>query len=112
MDAGRWSHRMLWVGTAALVLGAVDPLEGSLVVVAGAGAAMVAAHLGHLRARRRLDWGAGLATVGVAALWGMSAVGGIGPSTGRSYWWLLLMLPYPVGWLLSLSGAVRSLRER
>ena len=112
MDTERWSHRMLWAGTAALVLGAVDPLEGSLVVVAGAGAVMVAAHLGHLRARHRLDWGAALATLGVAVLWGFSAVGGIGASTGHSYWWLLLMLPYPIGWLLSLSGAVRSLRER
>jgi len=58
MDAGRWSHWMLWAGTAALVLGAVDPLEGSLVVVAGAGAVMIAAHLGHLRARHRLDFDA------------------------------------------------------
>lgn len=112
MNAQRWSHRLLAIGTAALVLGVLDPLEGSLVIVAGAGVAMVAAHLGHLRTRRRLDVGTTLEVLGVAALWGLSAAGGIGPSTGRSYWWTLLLLPYPVGWLLSLSGAVRSLRER
>ena len=111
MDARLWSHRMLGVGTAALVLGALDPLEGSLVVVAGAGVAMAAAHLAHLRARRWLDWGVALEVLGVAALWALSAAGGIGGSTGRSSWWALLLLPYPVGWLLSLSGAVRSLRE-
>jgi hypothetical protein len=103
---------LFWIGAAALVLGAIDPLEGSFVIVAGAGAAMAAAHLGGLRGRRLLDWGGALAALGVAALVGMSAAGGIGPSTGRSYWWSLLVLPYPVGWLLSLSGAVRSLRER
>ena len=112
MNARSWSHRLLGIGTAALVLGAIDPLEGSLVPVAGAGVAMVAAHLAHLRARHWLDWGVSLEVLGVAALWGLSAVGGIGGSTGRSYWWALLLLPYPVGWLLSLSGAVRSLREK
>jgi hypothetical protein len=112
VNARRWSHRLLGIGTAALVLGAIDPLEGSLVLVAGAGVAMVAAHLAHLRARRWLDWGVALEVLGVAALWALSAAGGVGGSTGRSYWWALLLLPYPVGWLLSLSGAVRSLREK
>jgi hypothetical protein len=112
MNVRRWSRPLLWIGTAALVLGAVDPLEGSLVIVAGAGVSVVAAHLGHLRGRQLLDWGVALAALGVAALWAMSAAGGVGPSTGRSYWWMLLLLPYPVGWLLSLSGTIRSLRER
>ncbi|MGZ8378335.1 MAG: hypothetical protein ACXWZS_09250 [Gemmatirosa sp.] len=112
MDARRWPRRILWIGTAALLLGALDPMEGSLVIVAGAGALVVAAHLGQFRARHRLEWGAALVALGVALLWAMSAVGGIGPSTGRSYRWALLLAPYPVGWLLSLSGAIRSLRER
>jgi hypothetical protein len=111
MNARRWSRPLLWIGTAALVLGAVDPLEGSLVIVAGAGVSVVAAHLGHLRGRQLLDWGVGLATLGVAAMWAMSAVGGVGSSVGRSYWWLLLLVPYPVGWLLSLTGTIRSFRE-
>lgn len=111
MNARRWSRWILWLGTAAVVLGAVDPLEGSLLILAGAGALVAAAHLGHLRARQRLDWGGALIALGVAILWAMSAVGGLGPSTGRSYWWALLLVPYPVGWLLSLSGAIRSLRE-
>ena len=112
MDARRWSRGLLWTGTAALVVGAIDPLEGSLVIVAAAGLVMVAAQLGHLEARRRVAWGGVLATLGVAALWAMSAAGGIGPSTGRSYWWTLLFLPYPIGWILSLTGAIRGLRER
>jgi hypothetical protein len=102
---------VLWIGTAALVVGALDPLEGSLIIVAGAATVTIAAHLRHLPERRRLDWGVALAALGVAVLWAMSAVGGIGPSVGRSYWWGLLLLPYPAGWLLSLTGAVQALRE-
>jgi hypothetical protein len=46
---------------------------------------------------------------------GMSALGGIGGDTGRSYWWALLFLPYPVGWIMALTGAfelVAELRRR
>ncbi|HEU4722116.1 MAG TPA: hypothetical protein VFS59_12195 [Gemmatimonadaceae bacterium] len=112
MDARRWSRGLLWMGTTALVLGAIDPLEGSLVIVAAAALVLVAAQLGHLRARRWVAWGGALAMLGVATLWAMSAMGGVGPSTGRSYWWMLLVAPYPIGWILSLTGAIRGLRER
>ena len=111
MDSRRWSRGLLWAGATALVLGAIDPLEGSLVIVAAAGAVMIAAQLGHLHARPCVVWGGALVTLGVATLWAMSAAGGIGPSTGRSYWWALLLVPYPVGWILSLFGAIRGLRE-
>ncbi len=45
------------------------------------------------------------------ALWGMSAIGGIGGSTGRSMWWALVLLPYPVGWVMGFAGVIRALRE-
>lgn len=111
MDAGRWSRRMLWLGTVVMLLGALDPLEGAPIIVAGAGALILAGHLGRFPARHRLDLGGALTALGVAVLWMMSAVGGLGPSTGRSYWWALLLVPYPLGWLLSLSGAIRSIRN-
>jgi len=40
-----------------------------------------------------------------------SLFGGVGGDTGRSTWWLLTALPYPVGWVMSLLGAVRLLIE-
>jgi hypothetical protein len=42
--------------------------------------------------------------VGVGAMWGLSTVGGIGGSTGRSPWWGALILPYLVGWWLGIWG--------
>lgn len=42
-----------------------------------------------------------LTVVGVAALWIMSSMGGFGEGA-LSWWWALLVLPYPVGWLRNL----------
>ena len=49
-----------------------------------------------------------LIAVGVGAMFALSAVGGIGGRSGHSLWWGVLMLPYPLGWLMALLGAVIS----
>lgn len=40
----------------------------------------------------------------------VSAIGGIRGNTGRSVWWALALMPYPVGWLLGLVFGMRRLR--
>jgi len=109
MDVKGWPRRLLFVGLAALMLGTADPLEGSLVILAAAALLAGAAFAGRVAARRQLAWALALVALGVGTLWGLSAVGGFGGHTGRSNWWALLLLPYPIGWLLALSGALRSL---
>lgn len=109
MDVKGWPRRLLFVGLAALILGTADPLEGSLVILAAAALLAAAAFAGHLAARRQLAWALGLVALGVGIMWGLSAVGGFGGQSGRSNWWALVLLPYPIGWLLALSGALRSL---
>ena len=107
----RRSRRLAILGLVALVLGTLDPLEGSTLILIGCAVVSVAAAVGHSR-QARLAWAALLLVLaGVAALWGMSALGGIGGQTGRSLWWGLLFLPYPVGWVLGLFGAIRLIRE-
>jgi hypothetical protein len=45
-------------------------------------------------------------------MWIASAFGGFGGGTGRSIGWgLLILLPYAVGWLLGVIGAVLALIE-
>jgi hypothetical protein len=107
----RWSRILVVVGLVAILVGAIDPLEGSIVILPGAGLLAFAAWLGHSQHRRFLCWAFALVAVGVAVLWGLSAVGGLGGSTGRSMWWAILLLPYPVGWVMALVGAIRRLRE-
>jgi len=101
-----WSGKLLLLGAIALVAGAVDPMEGSFLVLPGS----VLYALGtYLRAdnRRRITFrivAMLLIVAGVASLWGLSALGGVGGTSGRSLWWGLAILPYPVGWSMSIWG--------
>jgi hypothetical protein len=103
-----WSRILILVGGIAMLLGAVDPLEGSLLILPGSG--MIALGLCVGRVERRLlrywVWVFLLIAVGVGALFGLSAVGGFGGTSGLSMGWGLLILPYPAGWLMGVVGAI------
>ena len=107
----RWPRILTIVGLIAMAIGAFDPLEGSLVILPGTGLVALGARLGNSRHRILLYWSFVLVAVGVATLWGLSALGGFGGNSGRSNWWALALLPYPVGWIMGLVGAIRRLRE-
>jgi hypothetical protein len=109
-EAARWSRILVIVGLAAMVIGALDPLEGSLVILPGTALAALGAYFGTRPHRRLSYWSLALVAFGVGVMWWVSALGGFGGATGRSMWWALVLLPYPVGWLLGLAGAVRGLR--
>lgn len=106
-----WARVLVIAGIAAMVIGAVDPLEGSLVILPGIATAALGTLLAKSRQRKVLGWALVLCVLGVGALWGLSALGGIGGTSGRSYWWGLVLLPYPAAWILALVGAIRALRE-
>jgi len=108
----RWSRVLLIVGLVAMLIGTIDPLEGSLVILPGSGLAALGVFLGKGRRRNLLYWAFGLTAVGVGAMFVLSMFGGTGGSTGRSHWWLFVVLPYPVGWIMGLAGVILTLRER
>lgn len=91
------------VGFAALLLGALDPLEGSWMILAGSLALAVVGRPGTAPAeRRRAVLAAVLIAIGVTALWILSSVGGLGGPAGQPIGWAVTMLPYPIGWLLAI----------
>lgn len=98
-------------GTVGLLLGVIDPLEGSIIIVLGGGLLALGAVLGRTPQRTLLVTAFILLVVGVGALFGLSALGGIGGNTGRSMAWLALCVPYPVGWLMALVGAYQGFRR-
>ena len=106
----RWPRILVIAGLAAMLIGAIDPLEGSLLILPGTVLVALGALAGKSRQRRFLTWALALVAIGVAALWGLSALGGIGGPTGRSNWWGLTIVPYPVGWIMGIVGAIRCLR--
>lgn len=93
-----------------MVLGALDPLEGSIVILLASALVASGEMVAGSRYRGALYGSFLLITAGVVALWVMSAIGGIGGDTGRSVWWALVLIPYPVGWLLGLVFGARKLR--
>jgi hypothetical protein len=108
----RWSRILSIAGLVGMILGAVDPLEGSVVIVAGSLLSVIGLWMAQSRYFRLAVWAFILTAVGVAILFGLSAVGGIGGDTGRPMWLMVVFLPYPVGWVLGLIAVIRKLREK
>jgi hypothetical protein len=107
----RWSRILGIVGLAGMLIGAIDPLEGSVVILPGIGLVTLGAFLGRSRHRALLLWAFVLAAIGVGTMFVLSAFGGVGGGTGRSMWWGLVIAPYPVGWIMGLVGAIRWMVE-
>ena len=109
MNARKLGSRILAiVGGIAMALGTLDPMEGSLLILPGSGLVALGMFLGESQRRIFIYWlwVFILIAVGVGALFGLSAVGGIGGQSGHSMWWGVLLLPYPVGWLMAFTGAI------
>ena len=106
-----WARILVTLGGIAMLLGTVDPLEGSVLILPGSGLIALGTFIGKSQRSviRYWLWVFGLIAVGVAAMFVLSAFGGIGGKSGHSMWWGVLMLPYPVGWLMALAGAVLAL---
>jgi len=99
------------VGLLAMLVGAIDPLEGSFVILPGSAVVTAGAFLGKSRYRFLLSWAFILIAVGVGTMVVFTAMGGIGGHSGHSLWWGLFILPYPVGWIVGLVGAILRLIE-
>jgi hypothetical protein len=98
-----WAQALTITGGLAVLAGGIDPLEGSILVLAGTALLAAAARINSTdcRIRRMRAVNLALAVVGFAAIWTMTALGGVGGSTGRSFLWVLLGLPLVAGWSLS-----------
>ena len=106
-----WSRILKVVGGILMLVGTLDPMEGSLLILSGSGLVALGTFLGKSERRviRYWSWVFALIAVGVGALFALSAIGGIGGTSGHSMWWGLLILPYPAGWLLAVAGGVAGL---
>ena len=89
-----------------MLVGAIDPIEGSLLILPGSGLVALGSFLeqGERRLITYRVWVFVLIAIGVGALWGLTLAGGIGGSYGVSPWWATLMLPYPIGWSMGMWG--------
>jgi len=89
-----------------MVLGALDPMEGSLLILPGSGLFALGTWADDAN-RRWIGFRVTvflLISLGVGALWGLTQLGGIGGHSGRSEWWGVLIFPYVIGWSMGIWG--------
>lgn len=89
-------------GVVALVLGAVDPLEGSVVIAGGSFLLAISMTMTHDRHRKFFIASMIMILIGVSSMFFLTSKGGIGGNSGNPMWWALFMAPYPLGWLLAV----------
>jgi hypothetical protein len=109
-----WSRILVVAGAIAMLVGAIDPLEGSFVILPGCAFVTLGTFLGNNERRMRTDWLWVLGSIafGVGAMIVLSAFGGIGGKSGHSLWWGLLILPYPIGWTMGIVSLASRLIKR
>ena len=103
---GLGARVMIIVGSIAMLFGAIDPMEGSLVILPGSGMVALGTCLGR-GGRRLIAYSLGVfirIALGVGALWGLRSAGGFGGDSGRSTWWGLLVLPALIGGFMGIWG--------
>jgi hypothetical protein len=105
-----WPKILLIAGFIGMLIGMVDPLEGSVVILAGSFLVAISAFLSKSKRSLIIYLSFGMIALGVGMLFYISSLGGVGGDTGRSYWVLLSVAPYPLGWILGIIGTILMLK--
>lgn len=100
------------IGIIALIIGAIDPLEGSVVIAGGSVLIVIAAYLLKDTLRKLFLTSLVLILIGVAIMFYLSSLGGIGGSSSLSMYWGLTILPYPIGWLMAIITIIYKIVKR
>ncbi|HLN22341.1 MAG TPA: hypothetical protein VK213_14725 [Bacteroidales bacterium] len=90
-------------GVVALILGIIDPLEGSVLIALGSILLVFSSYLGNDPRWKIFILASALILTGVSFLFYLSSRGGIGGNSELSWWYGILILPYPLGWLLAIT---------
>lgn len=101
-----WSNILVILGLILMLVGAVDPLEGSFIILPGSVLVAIGAMVGKSRYQKLLIWASGMIIFGIGAMIILSMFGGLGGKSGHSLWWGLFILPYPIGWFMDIVGII------
>lgn len=105
--------RIGWLfGVIAMIIGIFDPLEGSVLIVAGSILLAVTSYLKNDPQWKIFAIASLMIITGVSFLFYISSLGGFGGDSGRSWWWGALLFPYPAGWLLAIIMLIMRLIRR
>jgi len=89
-----------------MAIGILDPIDRAVIILSGAALAVLGALLGRSRYRILLCWSFGLMAASVGAI-----LGGLGGRPGPSMQWALMVLPFPLGFIMGVVAAVLMVKE-
>jgi len=98
----KWTRVIYIIGVIALIIGVLDPLEGSVVITSGSALIALSTFITRDRHWKIFLLSFIMILTGVLFLFYLSSLGGFGGTSKLSWWWGLLILPYVLGWLASI----------
>lgn len=97
-----WIQIIFIIGVIGIIAGALDPMEGSVVIAFGSVLVAIASYLKKDRHKNHFILYAALILVGVFFLFFWSNLGGFGGTSEYSMWWGLTIITYPIGWIATI----------
>lgn len=107
VEKAKWTRVIYIVGVVALIIGAIDPLEGSLLIIAGSALLALSAYVNNDRHSKIFTIALIMIVIGVFFMFYFSSIGGFGETSALSWWWGLLILPFPIGWITIIVVLIR-----
>jgi len=101
-----WLRVIFIIGIIAFIVGTIDPLEGSVLIVAGSTLIALASYFSHDRYRKIFLAAFIMIALGVGYMFYTSTLGGFGGPDNLSFWWAIPILPYPIGWLMTVIALI------
>jgi len=101
-----WARILVITGGIAMLVGVIDPMRGSLIILPGSLLFALGTFTVHSD-RRWFGYRIGVVifiVVGLGAMWELTRVGGFGGNSAQSLWWGMLTLPYLLGWSMGIWG--------
>jgi hypothetical protein len=106
-----WLKVIFITGFIALIIGILDPLEGSVVILAGSVLVALSSFLAHNRYWKIFLLTFIMIAIGVFFLFYLSSLGGFGGTSNLSWWYGTLILPYPIGWIIAIVFSIKGLKK-
>lgn len=108
----KWIRVVYLLGVITIIAGIIDPLEGSILVSAGILLILISAFAGDDPDKKLFLFSAIMIVFGVFFLFYFSSLGGFGGKSGLSWWWVILILPYPAGWIMAIAALIRRVKKK
>ena len=97
-----WYKIVYIAGIVAFIIGSIDPLEGSVIIGIGSVLLAISTYFTHDRHWRIFVASLAMIIIGIFFLFYLSSLGGFGGKSTLSWWWGVFILPYPIGWLITI----------